>query len=147
MPKIQQEFICVCDKEIQPLAEREWEESGHYDVPLDINWDAYFEYEEAGKLRLYTARDEGKLIGYIVVLLIEPLTTKSEVVGYFEAAFVDRPNRQSRLGLEIFRFAESCLKKEGVTRVIANSSAKNPIGKFLEKMGYKELDTKYDKVL
>jgi hypothetical protein len=39
------------------------------------------------------------------------------------------------------------MKEDGIYRVVASSSIKNPIGKFLTRMGYNEIETKYEKVL
>ena len=47
----------------------------------------------------------------------------------------------------LFSFVESCIKEDGIYRVVASSSKKNPIGTFLNRLGYNEIETKYEKVL
>jgi len=39
------------------------------------------------------------------------------------------------------------MKEDGIYRLIASSSSKNPIGRFLNRLGYKEIETKYERVL
>ena len=58
-------------KEMIPLLEAHWQEIAHYkDIPLDPDFDAYFRAEDAGMLRVFTARDENDvLIGYAVFLI------------------------------------------------------------------------------
>ena len=145
MVKYQQEFLCFAEEEVTPLAELEWGESGHPTETLCIDWDSYLKLEEQGMLKFFTARVEGKLAGYFVVIYTVPFTTKGSPLAIYDAVYVDRAYRG--IGKDLFAFVEKCIREDGIYRVLANSSAKNPIGKFLERMGYKELDTKYEKAL
>ena len=142
-----QELISYAKDEIEPLAELEWEESGHPTQELKIDWDAYYDLESRGVLSFFSARQEGKLIGYFVVLCVAPLTAKGETIGYYDSVYVHRDYRKSSVGKRLFKFVETCMKEDGIKRVIASSSKKNPIGKFLDRMGYFEIETKYEKVL
>ena len=143
--KYQQEFLCVAQEEIAPLAELEWEESGHPTEALCIDWDSYFDLEEKGLLKFFTARVEGRLAGYFVVIYMNPFTTKGKPIAIYDSVYVCRDYRG--IGKKLFSFVEGCVKEDGVDRVLASSSAKNPIGSFLERMGYYEIETKYEKVL
>ena len=143
----QQEFLSVAEDEITPLAELEWEESGHPTETLVIDWDAYFALEEAGRLKFFTARKEGLLIGYFVVLITSPLTTKGSLIGVYDAVYVHKDYRKSTVARRMFNFVEGCMKEDGVYRVLASSSSKNPIGSFLDRLGYSKIETKYEKVL
>lgn len=137
--------MCVAEQEIAPLAELEWEESGHPTETLCIDWDRYFHLEEQGVLKFFTARDGDRLVGYFVVIYVEPFTTKGSPVAVYDAVYVDREYRG--IGRKLFRFTEECIREDGIYRVVASSSVKNPIGKLLERMGYFEVETKYEKVL
>lgn len=147
MIKYQQEFMCNAEEEIAPLAQLEWDESGHPDEGLCINWDAYFDLEDRGIVKFFTARDDDRLIGYCVVILSEPLTTKGSIVALYDSVYVDKAYRSKGLGRDLFSFVEKCMVDDGVYRVLASSSAKNPIGRFLQMMGYAEMETKYEKRL
>lgn len=147
MIKYQQEFLSHAELEITPLAELEWEESGHPTEPLNINWDGYFELEDLGQLKFFTARKEDLLIGYFVVIVMMPLTAKGDLMGVYDAVYVHKDYRKSTVGKRLFKYVETCMKEDGVYRVLASSSNKNPIGNFLTRMGYNEVETKYEKVL
>ena len=140
-----QEFLCMCQHEVEPLAQLEWLESGHPTEELDIDWDTYNTLEEQGLLKFFTAREEGKLVGYAVVLSFSPLTMRGRRYSIVDAIYVDKSYRG--IGKKLFGFVESCLKEDGVERLIASSSSINPIGSFLSRMNYVETETKYEKVL
>lgn len=147
MIKYQQEFLSHCEQEVTPLAELEWEESGHPTETLNIDWDTYFAYEELNRLKFFTARDGDKLVGYFVVLITSPLTTKGELIGVYDAVYVAKEYRKSMVARRMFKFVEDCLREDYIYRVVASSSVKNPIGNFLNRLGYSEIETKYEKVL
>ncbi len=147
MLKYQQEFLCLAEQEVTPLAELEWEESGHPTETLVIDWESYFALEEVGRLKFFTARKDGLLIGYFVVIITSPLTTKGELVGSYDAVYVHKDYRKSTVARRLFKFVEDCMKEDGIYRLIASSSSKNPIGRFLNRLGYKEIETKYERVL
>jgi GNAT superfamily N-acetyltransferase len=142
----QQEFLSMCEAEVAPLAELEWQESGHPTESLCIDWEQYFALEEAGYLKFFTARKGEELVGYIVVIIMSPLTTKGSLVALLDSVYVAKPYR-GKTGRKLFDFVEACVLEDGVYRIMASSSAKNPIGAFLERMGYCEVETKYEKAL
>lgn len=147
MIKYQQEFLSLAEDEVTPLAVLEWEESGHPTEDLNIAWEEYFRLEDHGQLKFFTARDGEILVGYFVVLITAPFTSKHSPIGYYEAVYVHKGYRKSTVAKRLFSFVETCMKEDGILRVIASSSVKNPIGKFLSRMGYNEIETKYEKVL
>ena len=143
----QQEFLCHSEDEVRPLAELEWEESGHPTEDLVIDWDSYFSLEEAGLLKFFTARKDNLLVGYFVVIVTQPFTTKGQLVACYDAVYVHKDHRKSMVARRLFKFVEACIKEDGIYRVVASSSKKNPVGTFLGRLGYSEIETKYEKVL
>ena len=69
--KYQQEFLHSVVEDIKPLLEEHWEEVALNKDKIKINpdWEAYFSLESQGKLDIFTARDEGVLVGYFVVFV------------------------------------------------------------------------------
>jgi GNAT superfamily N-acetyltransferase len=147
MISYKQEFLIIAEQEVAPLAVLEWDESGHPTEDLDIDWVSYLSLEAEGKLKFFTARDDGLLIGYFVVLIMSPLTCKHEVMGYYDAVYVHKDYRKSTVARRLFKFVEDCLREDKIYRVIASSSSKKPISKLLTRMGYTEIETKHEKVL
>lgn len=146
MIEFRQECLMLCEDEVAPLAALEWEESGHPTESLCIDWDQYAALENIGMLKFFTARDGSSLIGYIVVIVMSPLTTKGSPVAVLDSVYVAKPYR-GKTGHQLFHFVETCMREDGVFRVLASSSAKNPIGAFLQRMGYSEVETKFEKAL
>jgi len=146
-PSYQQEFLSQVEGEVTPLAVLEWEESGHPTEQLNINWDEYFRLEELGYLKFFTARKDGLLIGYFVVIVSAPLTSQHSPIGHYDAVYVHKDYRKSTVGKRLFKFVEDCMREDGIYRVVASSSSINPIGKFLTRMGYNEIEIKYEKAL
>jgi len=145
--KYQQEFLYQAKQEVEPLAKLEWEESGHPTTELDIDWESYLTLEDMRKLKFFTAREGDLLVGYFVVILGYSLTSKELLTASYEAVYVHKDHRKSMVARRLFKFVEDCLKEDGIHCVIASSSNMNPIGKFLSRMGYGEVETKYEKVL
>lgn len=147
MISLKQEILSLCEQEVAPLAEMEWAESGHPTEGLYIDWDQYFALEDAGVLKFFTARtEEGVLVGYIVVVVMSPLTTKGSLVAVLDSVYVAKRYR-GMTGRRMFNFVEECMREDGVYRIMASSSAKNPIDAFLERMGYGVVETKFEKAL
>jgi GNAT superfamily N-acetyltransferase len=140
-----QELLSLCQSEVAPLAALEWQESGHPSEDLNVDWDRYYDLEENDLLKFFTARDGEKLVGYAVLLMFEPLTIKGRKSAIYDAVYVTPEYRG--IGRGLFGFVEDCLSADGVERIVASSSAMNPIGAFLERMGYQEIETKYEKAL
>lgn len=143
---LRQELLSLCEAEVAPLATQEWKESGHPSERLCVDWEQYFALESSGHLKFFTARDGGVLVGYAVVITVSPLTTKGSLVAVVDSLYVAKSHR-GRTGHRLLRFVETCMKEDGVYRIMASSSAKNPIGTFLERLGYREIETKYEKGL
>jgi len=145
--EIKQTFLYLHQEEVQELAEKEWQESGHLELPMNINWEVLLDMEESGVAKFYAAFKDGLIIGYVLVLVTESLVMMGTKLGHIEAIYVTKDNRKSRVARDLISFTEKCLKGLGVERVIANSSAKNPIDRFLKMLHYQILETKYDKVI
>lgn len=145
MIRYTQDFLCRCQQEVEPLAALEWQESGRPTEALEIDWDRYADLEDHGIVRFYVARDGDDLIGYAVVLLFSPLTMRERRFAIVDAVYVAKTHRG--IGKALFAFVEDCLREDGIERLVASSSATNPIGAFLTRMGYEEAETKYEKAL
>jgi len=69
--RYQQEFLSSVYIEIQALIELHWEQIAlnKDEIKLNPDWDQYEAAEAQGVLKVFTARDEGVLVGYFVVLV------------------------------------------------------------------------------
>ena len=60
----QEEHVALIEEEIKPLLHKHWLEVSHYpDIPLDPDFERYAVMQDQGRFVVYTARDEGRLVG------------------------------------------------------------------------------------
>jgi GNAT superfamily N-acetyltransferase len=146
MADYRQDFLLHCIEDIKPLAAREWDEVVG-DDKMDVDWDAFIRAEEAGVLKLFLARDGQTVVGYLAALLTVSFTRAAERVASVEAFYVLPERRAAGVGARLLAFSEACLRDDGVSRVIANSSLAKPVDSFLRVAGYTPTDTRYERVL
>ena len=79
MLKYQQEFLSQVELDIQYLIELHWSEIAlnQDNIKLNPDWSEYHSLEEHGKLKIFTARDNDRLVGYFVVIVGNNIHTKT----------------------------------------------------------------------
>lgn len=104
--------------------------------PLNIDWDTYAEAGKTGQACAVTARDDGKLIGYVVFTISRNLRHMHLIEATSSGWFVEKEYR-GHLGIEMVTKADEFLKNSGInkTEYILNGAA----GKLLERLGYKSI--------
>ena len=144
----QEERVSMIWEEAAPLLEQHYHEIAHYqDIPLDPDRDAYLTMEATDRLRCYTMRDAGKLVGY-VVFLFGSLHYKSSRQARQDVLFVRPDHRIGMAGMRLIRFAEKRLRADGVQVVYHHAKIRaTKVGKVLEAMGYELVDGLYAKRL
>lgn len=144
-----QEFIDDVEDEIIALGELHMAEVHHQHdlLPVDFDLDLYRKAEGLGLLKIFTARDEGELIGYVVVVITPDIHSKGNFLASDDGFFVKREYRKHGHGTRLLQFAETCLKEDGFATFHVSSTMMNPIDDLLLRVGYKEIERKYEKVL
>jgi GNAT superfamily N-acetyltransferase len=145
----QQEFLATCRAEAQPLLERHWMEIAlnRDTIRLNPDWDAYEELEAADALKIFTARKDGRLIGYFAVLVRRHLHYVDHLFAFNDVLFLDSEYRRGFVGAKLMRFAESCLKEDGVSVMIVNTKTHRPFDALLRWLGFRHIENIYSKVL
>ena len=132
--------------EIKPLLEEHWKEIAHYqDIPLDPHWPGYYAAEDAGKLRIFTVREDGKLVGY-AVFFVGNLHYKSTKIATQDILFV-LPEHRGLTGARLIRYCDEYLQAEGAQAVFHHVKRAHNFGPLLERMGYEAIDVVYGKRL
>jgi len=149
MISYQQESLVTTKEDARPLLEKHWEEIAlnKDTIKLNPDWDAYAELEDAGVLKIFTARLDGQLIGYFVVFVKEHLHYKDHLFAYNDILFLTKEYRKGFTGAKLMKFAEKCLKEDGVSVVIVNTKRHKPFDVLLNWLGYKHIENIYSKVL
>jgi len=145
----QQESLVTVKADIIPLLEKHWEEVAlnKEKIKLNPDWDAYANLEDAGVLKIFTARADGKLIGYFVVFVKSHIHYKDHLFCYNDLIFIDEEYRKGFTSSRLIKFAEKCLKADGVEVMIVNTKMHKPFDSLLVWLGYKHIENLYSKVL
>lgn len=135
-----------CFEEAMPLLQKHWEEIAHYkDIPLDPDFETYKNLEVLGFLRCYTARVEGKLVGYAVFIVKGALHYKTSKQAMQDILFIDPEYRG--FGARFILWCDMKLKQEKVIIVHHHVKQKHNFGTLLEKMKYECVDLIFSKRL
>lgn len=145
----QQEFLATCRAEAEPLLFAHWQEIALNKniIPLAPDWDAYEALEAAGVLRIFTARESGRLVGYFACFVRRHLHYRETLFAVNDVLFLTREHRKGWAGPRLIRFAEKCLKADGVTVLAINTKRHRPFDLLLKRMNYTTAETVYQKVL
>lgn len=145
----QQEFLSSVKPDILPLLYLDWQEIEHLKGVRDFDpdWDAYETLELANLLRVFTVRAEGKLVGYYSCIISPSLHCKGLLQANAEVVYLHKDYRKGLVGYKLFKFAEKCLKEDGIKVLHLTTTEVNPIDPVLSKLGYTKIETKFEKVL
>lgn len=149
MIKYQQEFINSVKSDIPPLLYLDWIEIEHRkDIrEFDPDWEAYEALEQAGILKVFTVRSEGKLVGYYSCVVSPSLHSRGLLQATVDAIYLHPMHRKGLTGYKLIKFAEKCLKEDGVKIILLGTTEVNPIDPLLLKLGYSKTEVKFEKVL
>ena len=147
--RYQQEFLETCLDELKDLITFHWEEialnKDH--IKLNPDWDRYLELESLGILKVFTARLDSKLIGYFVVFVSKHIHYKDHLFASNDVLFLKQEYRKCMTGVNLIKFAESCLKEDGVSVLTINTKVHKPFDVIMDKMGFDLVERVYSKYL
>lgn len=136
------ESVCSIEDEIKPLIQSHWEEIAHYkDIPLDPDWDYYRLLDAKGFLGVYTAREEGKLIGYSIYVVKRNPHYKSSLQASQDIIFISPEKRG--FGKEFINWCDMELKGIGVQAVYHHVKKDHDFSPVLRRLGYTLVDLIY----
>ena len=147
--RYQQEFLSSVYIEIQALIQLHWEQIAlnQDEIKLNPDWDQYEAAEAQGVLKVFTARDDGVLVGYFVVLAQRSMHYKDHIFAYNDVLFLHPDYRKGLAGMKLLKVAEKFLKQDGVSLLIVNTKVHKPFDALLERMGYTHIENNFSKRL
>lgn len=132
--------------EIVPLLYAHWREIATWqDIELNPDLDSYEALEEAGMLRVYTAREDGKLVGYAAFFVRTNMHYSDSLQAQQDVLFLAPSHRKGTTGIRLIQRAEEELAKEGVQVVYHHVKVAHDFGPVLERKGYKLVEKIYAK--
>lgn len=130
--------------EMAPLLRGHFLEIAHYpDIPLDPDFAGYEAAAKSGGLRIFTARDGVRLVGYAVFFVRHNPHYKGSLQAVQDILYVDPSFRMGMTGYRFIRWCDGQLKAEGVQAVYHHVKEAHNFGAMLERMGYELVDLVY----
>jgi len=117
------------------------------DFPLKPDYEAYTRLNNAGMLRCVTCRAEDELIGYAIFIVHPHLHYSTCLTAFEDIYFIRKEFRKGRIGIRLFQYAESVLKRISVQRIVMHTKIHMDNSKLFEYLGYKMTDKLFTKIL
>jgi GNAT superfamily N-acetyltransferase len=135
--------------EIKPLLEDHWEEIAlHKDtIKLNPDYDRYEKMFKSGQMRIVTARDDGKLVGYCILMLYHHIHYKDQFMAMDDIFFIAKDYRKGLTGVKLFIKTEEIMKQYGVKKLSMNVKVHQDVGPIFERLGYKETERMFTKMI
>ena len=150
MITFQQEFLSqINKKEAEEFLKIDWDEmatKARGEV-FEINWQGYEALEQLGMLKVFSAKDGNKLIGYFSVVVTKSMTSKDTTNAVSDAFYLHPNYRKGMTGVKLFKFVEKYLKEDGCDNFVVTSTEHYPLDKFLTRLGFDKAETLYHKEL
>lgn len=132
--------------EMLPLWKDHYDEIAMYtDFPLSPNLVMYKQSDDAGFLRIFTARHEGKLVGYQVFFIHNHPHYSSMRQAVQDNLFLLDKMRIGMTGYRFLKWADERLAEDGVDIIFQNVRKTAHFGRMLERLGYAEHDILYSR--
>lgn len=149
---LQWERVSVLAKELSLLFREHWREIALFQdsVPLEPNWDLYFQYEIAGLLHVLTVRADGLLVGYVFLIFSPHLHYASTIYAHCDMFWLKPAFRRGLLGYRMLKQAvEYAAERQAKVMYVSTKRhfLGNRVGKLLERLGFSAEETVYYKQL
>ena len=147
--KYQEEKAADLIVEIQPLIAAHWDEIALFkeSIYLEPDYNKYVELNKLGVLKIYTVRDDDKLVGYFLVTVSPNLHYKSHLFAVNDIIYIDPEYRGRTVAYRLFKYAESELKKLGVSVITINMKVYAKFDRLLTKLGYGKIEEVFGKYI
>ena len=145
----QQEFFSDCYDEAKELLNMHYEEIAlNKDfIKLNPSIEQYEDAERLGILKIFTARDEGKIVGYFAVLVTKSLHYQDHLYATNDVIFLHPDHRKGFTASKLINFSIECLVQDGVSMLFMNTKIHKPFDLLLQRLGFKHVENVYSKRL
>jgi len=144
---VQCELYTDVVEDLKPLFEKHWEEVAICKEKIKLNPDyaKYKAMQGTGMLAMFTARDEGRLVGYSVFFMMPHMHYQDHTFAMNDIIFLLPEYRDTMIGAELVTFAEAQLKTVGVSYISYHFKAHLPFGKGFKFLGYDHAENMFGK--
>jgi hypothetical protein len=114
-------------------------------VPLDPQWEIYFAREQAGELSFIVLRDQGKMVGYVILFIAPGLHYKTCLTAIMDIWNVLPEYEKAWPVLTLWRAVGMELERRGVNRSFLGEKLHKPCGKLYKALGYEPVEMTYSR--
>ena len=114
---------------------------------LNLDVQTYLKLQAAGILHIVTARLNGRLIGYVSLIIKEHIHYKDVLMATDDVHFLHPDFRKGGTGLRMLRFAEQKMREKGVKVMALRTKVASNHGVLFERLGFAATDVVYLKRL
>jgi len=130
--------------EMVPLITKHFYEISHFkDRKVEPDFIHYIAADQARVLRIYTAREAGKLIGYSVFMVTLHPHFKSLTRAHEELLFIDENERKGLTGVAFIAYCDKQLIEGGVQMIYRAVTGHLDFSPLLIRQGYELCDQVY----
>lgn len=135
--------------ELKELLPQHWEELAlnQDKVPLDPQYDIYFEREKRGELLFVCLREGGELVGYFIGFIAPGLHYRTCLTCTMDIFYVRKDKRTGRAGIKLFKFVQEELKRRGVQRWFVGSKCHADASSLFKYLGFEQVEVYFSKWL
>lgn len=142
--KIEDEAFNDFMQTMASLFDQHYDEIAHYkDIKLGIDLESYRSLAKAGFLKIFTASQNGAVVGYAVFIVKTNLHYSQSLQAVQDVLFIQKDKRG--FGSEFIKYCDEMLKLKGVGVVYHHVKAKHDFSPLLERQGYELIDKVYGK--
>jgi hypothetical protein len=147
--QVEQSPVAMIRSEGLDLLKQHWEEvAPHRDIQvLDPDWAVYETLERFGRLWVLSARDRGRLVGYIVMTLSQNMHYRKLKMATDDIHFLHPDYRRGLTGYRMLVLAEKAMAELGVGKCVFRTKFLLDHGKLFERRKFVKEDIIWTKML
>jgi len=136
--KFQKEILYMVMEDIEYLLKLHYQElTLHKEhIALDPDWERYADLERAGKLLIFTARDEERLVGYSVFFINNHIHYKNNLFAVNDVLFLHPEYRKNSCGPRLIKFCDEEVSKLGKVKITWHVKVSRDFRPILHRLGY-----------
>ena len=105
-------------------------------VKLNPMRDSYQQIERTGKMAVYTARDDGELVGYAIFFVSPHIHYADTIVAMNDVLFLHPAHRKGSMGTRLIKFCEQGLRTRGAHKIVWHIKLSRDWSPILIRLGY-----------
>lgn len=114
-------------------------------MPMRPDVANYQALEAAGKLQIVVARDDGRMVGYVLTVIRPHLHYADVLCGFEDAYFLSKTHRRGMVGVKLLREAVRHMQRVGAQKAFFMTKVALDMGPLFERMGFTRTDVVYSK--